>query len=64
MITRALILAAGRGVRIGEHRGPELPGARRSHTLIERTLRVLAAAGVKKVAVTLGWQGDFLEALS
>ena len=60
MITRALILAAGRGVRIGEHEGPNCLGHVGRSSLIERTLRVLAGAGVRQVAITLGWQGDLL----
>ncbi len=58
MITRALVLAAGRGVRIGEHDGPNCLGRVGGARLIERTLRVLAGAGVKTVAITIGWQGD------
>lgn len=58
MITRAVILAAGRGVRIGDHEGPNCLGRVGRETLIERTLRVLATAGVRQVAVVLGWEGD------
>jgi 2-aminoethylphosphonate-pyruvate transaminase len=61
VITRALILAAGRGVRIGEHDGPNCLGRVGRYSLIERTLHVLAAAGVKSVAITVGWQGDRLK---
>ena len=60
MITRALVLAAGRGVRIGEHEGPNCLGCVGGACLIERTLRVLAQAGVKKVGITTGWQGRLL----
>ncbi|MES1157711.1 MAG: aminotransferase class V-fold PLP-dependent enzyme [Haliangium ochraceum] len=60
MITRGLILAAGRGMRIGEHDGPNCLGRVGRHSLIERTLQVLAGAGIRRVAITLGWQGDLL----
>ena len=60
MITRALILAAGRGVRIGNHEGPNCLEHLGGISLIERTLRVLAGAGIKQVAVTIGYQGDGL----
>jgi 2-aminoethylphosphonate-pyruvate transaminase len=65
VITRALILAAGRGVPIGNHDAPNCLERVGGMTLIERTLRVLAGAGIRQVAVTLGYQGarlrQFLE---
>ena len=61
MITRALILAAGRGVRVGEHAGPNCLARVGRQSLIERTLRVLASAGVRHVAIVVGWQGDLLK---
>lgn len=57
MISRALILAAGRGQRIGDHGGPNCLTSVGGRPLIERTLGVLAAAGIRKVALTVGWQG-------
>lgn len=56
MITRALILAAGQGVRIGDLEVPNCLVRVGGQSLIERTLRVLAAAGVKQVAIVVGWQ--------
>jgi 2-aminoethylphosphonate-pyruvate transaminase len=61
VITRALILAAGRGVRVGEHDGPNCLARVGRYALIERTLHVLSGAGVKHVAITVGWQGDLLK---
>jgi len=66
VITRAVILAAGRGIPIGDHEGPNCLARVGRQTLIERTLRVLASAGIRQVALVLGWQGGrlrhFLEA--
>ena len=62
MITRALILAAGRGEPIGDADTPNCLTRVGSSTLIERTLRVLARAGVRKVGIVVGWQGDRLRA--
>jgi 2-aminoethylphosphonate-pyruvate transaminase len=60
VITRALILAAGRGLRIGDHDGPNCLARVGRYSLIERTLRVLAAAGIRQVGITLGWQASHL----
>jgi 2-aminoethylphosphonate-pyruvate transaminase len=57
LITRALILAAGRGVKVGDHAGPNSLAQVGSCTLIERTLRVLESVGIQRVAITVGWQG-------
>ncbi|HEY4184329.1 MAG TPA: aminotransferase class V-fold PLP-dependent enzyme [Polyangia bacterium] len=62
MITRALILAAGRGVRIGDPDVPNCLARLGGLSLVERTLRVLAKAGVREVAVVLGWQGRLVRA--
>lgn len=62
MITRALILAAGRGVWIGDPDVPNCLARLGGLSLIERTLRVLAKAGVREVAVVLGWQGQLVRA--
>src|SRR5262245_16733378 len=57
MITRALILAAGRGVRIGDHAGPNCLTPVGRCTLIERTLQLLDAVGIHKIGITVGWKG-------
>ena len=57
MITRALILAAGRGLRIGDHGGPNCVTPLGGRTLIERTLRLLDSIGIQKIAITVGWKG-------
>ncbi len=61
MITRAVILAAGKGVRIGDQVGPNCLVRVGRCSLIERTLSVLAGAGVRQVAVVIGWRGDDLQ---
>ena len=58
MITRALILAAGRGIRIGDPETPNCLARLGGASLLQRTLRVLAQAGVREVALALGWQGQ------
>ena len=62
MITRALILAAGRGERIGDPETPNCLARVGNSTLIDRTLRVLARAGIRKIGIVLGWQGGRLRA--
>src|SRR4051812_23961508 len=57
MITRALILAAGRGVRTGDHGGPNSLTAVGRCTFIERTLQLLDSVGIQKIAITVGWKG-------
>ncbi|MBC8132481.1 MAG: NTP transferase domain-containing protein, partial [Deltaproteobacteria bacterium] len=61
MITRAVILAAGRGVQIGDHDGPNCMARVGRESLIERTLRVLGNAGIRHVAIVVGWQGQALK---
>jgi 2-aminoethylphosphonate-pyruvate transaminase len=56
MITSALILAAGKGIPVGEHPGPNCLASVGGVTLIERTLGVLASLGIKRVGITVGWQ--------
>src|SRR5689334_15707381 len=58
MITRALILAAGKGVRVADHAGPNCLTTVGGPTLIERTLALLESVGIRKVGVTIGWRGD------
>ena len=60
MITRALILAAGRGVKVGDHAGPNCLADVGHKTLIERTLRLLEAVGIQRVAITVGYEGAAL----
>lgn len=58
MITRALILAAGRGIRIGDPETPNCLARLGGVSLLQRTLRVLAQSGVREVALALGWHGQ------
>jgi 2-aminoethylphosphonate-pyruvate transaminase len=63
MITRALILAAGKGIAVGDHPGPNslaVIGAPGEATLIERTLALLDSLGMRQIAITIGWRGDDL----
>jgi 2-aminoethylphosphonate-pyruvate transaminase len=60
MVTRALILAAGKGIAIGDHAGPNCLATVGGLTLIERTLAMLDAAGIRRIAITTGWCGDQL----
>ena len=57
MISRALILAAGQGVPIGDREVPNCLARVGRHTLLRRTLEVLGRAGIRQVAITVGWQG-------
>ena len=58
MITRALILAAGKGTRVGDHVGPNCLATLGRCTLIERTLQVLESVGVQKVGIVVGREED------
>ncbi|HET6148737.1 MAG TPA: aminotransferase class V-fold PLP-dependent enzyme [Polyangia bacterium] len=60
MITRALILAAGKGIAVGDHPGPNSLATVGGTTLIERTLALLDALGMRQIAITVGWRGDEL----
>jgi 2-aminoethylphosphonate-pyruvate transaminase len=64
VITRALILAAGRGVPIGDPDTPNCVARLGPVTLIERTLRVLHGAGIRHVAMTVGWQGHLVRQIA
>ena len=62
---RAIILAAGRGMRLQQGSDEQVPkcllrfdGA----SLLERHLRMLAAAGVDDIVLALGWQPQQIEA--
>jgi 2-aminoethylphosphonate-pyruvate transaminase len=57
MIRQALILAAGRGRPVADPDVPNCLAAVGGAPLILRTLRVLRRAGVRRVAITVGWQG-------
>jgi 2-aminoethylphosphonate-pyruvate transaminase len=57
MITRALILAAGKGIPIGEDGVPNCLGAVGGPSLLERTLALLDAVGIQKIAITVGYSG-------
>lgn len=56
-IRRALILAAGRGIPVGDGRIPNCLAEVGGIPILERTLGVLARAGIRKVGITVGWQG-------
>ncbi|HXI55992.1 MAG TPA: aminotransferase class V-fold PLP-dependent enzyme [Polyangia bacterium] len=58
MIHRALILAAGKGAKVGTHQGPNCLAPVGRTTLIERTLMLLGSVGVQKIAIVVGWDGD------
>src|ERR1700690_929562 len=57
MITRALILAAGRGVSIGEDGVPNCLTQVGSVSLLERTITLLLGVGIQQLAVTVGYGG-------
>jgi choline kinase len=62
---RAIILAAGRGVRLQQLDGQELPKCLLTfggHTLLERHLRLLQEAGVDEVVLALGFRHEMVEA--
>ena len=57
MITRALILAAGRGIAIGEDGVPNCLTSVGGASLLERTLRSLETIGIQKIGLTVGYDG-------
>lgn len=57
MITRALILAAGKGIPIGEDGLPNCLAAVGGPSLLERTLALLEAVGIQKIGVAVGYGG-------
>jgi len=62
---RAIILAAGRGVRLQQVNGQELPKCLLEFggmTLLERHLRLLREAGVEEVVLALGFRHELVEA--
>src|SRR5580698_1150253 len=61
----AIILAAGRGLRLKQAAEEELPKCLLRFdgmTLLERHLRLLERAGVDKVVLALGWRHELVEA--
>ena len=57
MITRALILAAGKGLPIAEEGVPNCLASVGGPSLLERTLTLLDAVGIQRIGVTLGYGG-------
>ena len=57
MITRALILAAGEGVAIGDSGVPNCLATVGGQTLLDRTLGLLEAVGIQKVGIVVGYAG-------
>jgi 2-aminoethylphosphonate-pyruvate transaminase len=57
MLRQALILAAGRGRPVAEPDMPNCLATVGGMPLLARTLRLLARCGVRRVGVTVGWQG-------
>jgi 2-aminoethylphosphonate-pyruvate transaminase len=57
MITRALILAAGKGIPIGEDGVPNCLAGVGGPSLLERILTLLDAVGIQKVGITVGYGG-------
>jgi 2-aminoethylphosphonate-pyruvate transaminase len=60
VIRQALVLAAGRGRPVAEPEVPNCLAVVGGVPLILRTLRTLAAAGIRRVAITVGWEGASL----
>ena len=61
---RAIILAAGRGVRLKQAADEEVPKCLLRFdgiTLLERHLRLLKSAGVDEVVLALGWRHELVE---
>jgi len=62
---RAIILAAGRGSRLQQQPGEQIPKCLLKfgdHSLLERHLLLLAAAGVREVVLVLGFRHEVIEA--
>ena len=57
MITRALILAAGKGTPIGEEGVPNCLATVGGQSLLERTLALLETVGIQKIGITVGYGG-------
>ena len=62
---RAIILAAGRGIRLEQAAEDQVPKCLLRFggmTLLERHLRLLRTAGVEEVVLALGWRYELVEA--
>jgi choline kinase len=62
---RAIILAAGRGIRLKQAAEDQVPKCLLRFggmTLLERHLRLLRSAGVEEVVLALGWRYELVEA--
>jgi 2-aminoethylphosphonate-pyruvate transaminase len=57
MLRQALLLAAGRGRPVADPDIPNCLAKVGGVPLVVRTLRTLARAGVRRVGITVGWQG-------
>jgi len=60
VIRQVLLLAAGRGRPVADPETPNCLASVGGIPLIQRTLRVLAAAGIRRVGISIGWKGDLL----
>src|SRR4051812_48145040 len=60
MLRQALILAAGRGRPVAAPEVPNCLATVAGVPLVLRSLRTLARLGIRRVAITVGWQADFL----
>jgi len=59
----AILLAAGVGKRLGaSHEGPKVLLAFEGRTLLERHMAALAANGVERLSITLGYMGEAIRA--
>jgi 2-aminoethylphosphonate-pyruvate transaminase len=61
MLRQALILAAGRGRPVAAPDVPNCLATVGGAALLLRTLRVLRRVGVRRVGITVGWQGALVE---
>ena len=62
---RAIILAAGRGMRLKQAEDEQMPKCLlrfEGMTLVERHLRLLRSAGVEDVVLALGWRHELVSA--
>ena len=57
MLRQALVLAAGRGRPVADPDRPNCLAAVGGVPLLLRTLRTLGGAGIRRVGITVGWQG-------
>jgi choline kinase len=57
VITRALILAAGKGVAIGDPDTPNCLAPVGGRALLDRTLALLDAVGIQKIGIVVGYGG-------